>query len=58
MIYHLPNFLIFNKFTSIIKSMKQDIYHRDYSKFNQERFLEEVRLVDWEEVLPDTEDVN
>ena len=38
--------------------MKQDIYHRDYSKFNQERFLEEVRLVDWEEVLPDTEDVN
>jgi hypothetical protein len=53
---HLPNFLIFNKLTS--KSRKQYIYHRDYSKFNQERFLEEVRLVDWEEVLPDTEDVN
>ncbi len=43
---HLPNFLIFKKLTS--KSRKQDIYHRDYSKFNQECFLEEVRLVNWD----------
>ena len=53
---HLPNFLIFNKFT--FKSTHHDVYHRDYSDFNQEQFVEEVRLVNWEEVLYDTEDVN
>ena len=52
----LPNFLIFNKFT--FKSTHHDVYHRDYSDFNQEQFVEEVRLVNWEEVLYDTEDVN
>ena len=52
----LPNFLIFNKFT--FKSTHHDVYHRDYSEFNQEQFVEEVRLVNWEEVLYDTEDVN
>ena len=53
---HLPNILIFNKFT--FKTIHQNRYHRDYSKFNQDQFVEEVRLVNWEEVLPDTEDVN
>ena len=53
---HLPNFLIFNKLN--IKSKKQKIYRRDYSKFNKDQFLEEVRSVNWDEALPDTNNIN
>jgi hypothetical protein len=53
---HFPNFLILNKFACAFSN--PTIYRRDYSNFNEEIILEEVRQVNWEDVLPETEDVN
>ena len=53
---HFSNFLILNKFACT--SSNPTIYRRDYSNFNEEMLLEEVRQVNWEDVLPETEDVN
>ena len=53
---HFPNFLILNKFTCA--SSKPVIYRRDYSKFNENVLLEEVRQISWGDVLPETEDLN
>ena len=53
---HLPNFLIVNKFSC--STFTPTIYHRDYSNFNEENLLHDVQLIDWEDVLPVTDDVN
>jgi hypothetical protein len=53
---HLPNFLIINKLTC--SSFTPIIYHRDYSNFNENNLLHDVQQIDWEDVLPVSEDVN
>jgi hypothetical protein len=39
-------------------SSNPTIYRRDYSDFNEAMLFEEVRLINWGDVLPETEDVN
>ena len=34
------------------------IYRRDFSNYNEENLLEEVKSINWEDVLPITDDVN
>ena len=46
---HLPNFLIFNKFSSLPCNVK--IFKRDYSKFDQQALISEIQLVDWETIF-------
>ena len=46
---HLPNFLIFNKFSSLPSNVK--IFKRDYFKFDQQAFISEIQLIDWETIL-------
>ena len=53
---HFPNFLILNKLACT--SSNPTIYRRDYSDFNEAILFEEVRLINWGDVLPETEDVN
>ncbi len=53
---HFPNFLILNKLACT--SSNPTIYRRDYSDFNEAMLFEEVRLINWGDVLPETEDVN
>ena len=53
---HLPNFLIINKLSC--STFAPIIYRRDYSNFNEENLLHDVQLIDWEDVLPVTDDVN
>ena len=47
---HLPNFLIINKFSSLPSHMK--FLKRDYSKFNQQLFVNDISSVDWTTILP------
>ena len=42
---HLPNFLIFDKFSSLSNNVK--LYKRDYSHFNQQHLLSELQVIDW-----------
>jgi len=42
---HLPNFLIINKFSALPKQFK--ISKRDYSNFNENEFLQDIRAIDW-----------
>ena len=53
---HLQNFLIINKLSC--NTYKPVIYRRDFSNYNEENLLEEVKLINWEDVLPVTDDVN
>lgn len=53
---HLPNFLIINKLSKT--TYHPVIYKRDYSSFDEVELLEEVRAINWEEVLPSLPDVN
>lgn len=46
---HLPNFLIFNKFSSLPCNVK--IFKRDYSKFDQQALISEIQLIDWETIF-------
>ena len=46
---HLPNFLIFDKFTSLPSNMK--LYKRDYSTLNYEKLVNDVQIINWSEVL-------
>jgi hypothetical protein len=48
---HLPNFLIINKFSSLNTKIK--IFRRDYSKFNEPDLIDEVRGINWQNVLTD-----
>ena len=41
---HLPNFLIFDKFSSLSNNVK--ICKRDYSHFNPQNLLSEFQLID------------
>ena len=53
---HLPNFLIIDKLSC--NTYKPVIYRRDFSNYNEENLLEEVKSINWEDVLPVTDDVN
>ena len=46
---HLPNFLIIHKATS--PSNKSKKFKRDYTKLDTNALLEDIRLINWEEVL-------
>ena len=46
---HLPNFLIFNTFSSLLCNVK--IFKRDYSKFDQQALISEIQLIDWETIF-------
>ena len=46
---HLPNFIIVNRLTEISPNI--NIYRRDYSNFNEDKFVEEVKLVEWQQLL-------
>lgn len=53
---HLSNFLIINKISC--STHKPVFYRRDYSKFSKDNLLKEARQINWENVLPDTGDVD
>ena len=53
---HLPNFLIINKLSSIPSNVK--LFKRDYSKFNEVMFLNELKSLHWENILPPDDNVN
>ena len=53
---HLPNFLIINK--SFKVNTKTKIYKRDYTNFNKSALVDEVTSINWDIVLPQTNDVN
>ena len=53
---HLPNFLIFDKFSSLSNSVK--LYKRDYSHFNPQHLLSEFQLIDWHSVFLDQDASN
>ena len=52
---HLPNFLTINKLSC--NTYKPVVYRRDFSNYNEENLLEEVKSINWEDVLPVTDDV-
>ena len=37
---------------------KTKLYKRDYSKFSEQSFIEDVKLIQWEHVLPSNDNVN
>ena len=43
---HLPNFIIFNKFSTLPYNAK--IFKRDYSKLDQQVLVNEIQSIDWE----------
>ena len=48
---HLPNFLIFDKFSSLSNTVK--LYKRDYSHFNAQHLLSEFQMIDWHSAFLD-----
>jgi hypothetical protein len=46
---NLPNFVIFNKFSSLPPGVK--IYKRDYSKFEETDLVTEMQAVNWETIF-------
>ena len=46
---HLPNFIIFNKFSTLPHNVK--IFKRGYSEFDQQALVSEIQLLDWESVF-------
>ena len=53
---HLPNFLIFDKFSSLSNVVK--LYKRDYSHFDPQHLLSEFQLIDWHSVFLDQDASN
>ena len=51
---HLPNFLIFDKFSSLPNNIK--LYSRDYSRFTPQDLLSDFQLINWQTVLSSEED--
>jgi hypothetical protein len=48
---HLPNFLIINRISTF---KKENIsYKRNYTKINQERIINEVKSINWDNSLLD-----
>ena len=46
---HLPNFLIFDKFSSLHNNVK--LYKRDYSNFNPQDMINEFQSINWQNVF-------
>ena len=53
---HLPNFLIISKISRVLT--KLDRYRRDYSKLNEQDLINETQSVNWDEILPSSNDAN
>lgn len=53
---HLPNFLIISKISRVLT--KLDRYRRDYSKLNEQDLVNETQSVNWDEILPSSNDAN
>ena len=53
---YLPNFLIFNKFSSLSYNVK--LYKRDYLHFNPQHLLSEFQVINWHSVLLDEDASN
>ena len=51
---HLPNFLIFNKFSSLLNNVK--LYKRDYSTFNPQDMISEFQTINWQTVISSEQD--
>ena len=45
----LPNFLIFDKFSSLHNNVK--LYKRDYSNFNPQDMINEFQSINWQNVF-------
>ena len=52
---HMPNFLVINKFCTLPSNIK--VLRRDYSNYDQTTMLDEVKSVNWNNILPETNDV-
>ena len=46
---HLPVFCLVD--TPLKKQTKQNMYSRDYSKFNTESYLHDIHSIDWNAIL-------
>ena len=51
---HLPNFLIFDKFSSLHKNVK--LYKRNYSTFNPQDMISEFQTINWQTVISSEQD--
>ena len=51
---HLPNFIIFNKFSSLPSNVK--IYKRDFSLFNEPDLINEFQSINWQTVFASNSD--
>ena len=51
---HLPNFLIFDKFSSLHNNVK--LYKRDYSTFNPQDMISEFQAINWQTVISSEQD--
>ena len=51
---HLPNFLIFDKFSSLHNNVK--LYKRDYSTFNPQDMISEFQTINWQTVISSEQD--
>ena len=51
---HLPNFIIFNKFSALRNNLK--VYKRDFSTLDEAAMIEEVRTVNWESTYSSLKD--
>lgn len=55
--YHLPNFLIVNQLDNNL-FIKQKIYKRDYSNFDESSFVKEIQNIDWQDIFYESSNVN
>lgn len=53
---HLPNFLIINKFINV--KSKEKVFHRDFSKLNEESLLNDFRSIDWNDTFSECNNIN
>ena len=53
---HLPNFLIISKYTTLPKNF--EVYKRCFSKMDNAEFASEMNAVNWNDILPQNNDVN
>ena len=51
---HLPNFLIFDKFSSLHNNV--NLYKRDYSNFNSQDMISEFQSINWETINSSEQD--
>lgn len=53
---HLANFLIINNYSSLPNKIK--MYKRDYTNFNENKFIEDCQAINWKEIISTAHDPN